>query len=104
MIVGPVSGAHLNPAVSLADWLLGRRHRTGLTLIQLVGYVAAQGTGAIAGAVLANVMFDLPAVQRSTQDRAFVGAQLVGALAGAAIFLALYPGVGRAADRVVVTR
>ena len=28
---GPVSGAHFNPAVSLADWWSGRRHRTGLS-------------------------------------------------------------------------
>jgi arsenate reductase len=69
LIVGPVSGAHLNPAVSIADWLLGRRHRTGLTAPRLVGYVAAQITGAIAGSMLANLMFDRPAVQWSTQDR-----------------------------------
>jgi glycerol uptake facilitator-like aquaporin len=57
VMVGPVSGAHLNPAVSLADWFLGRRARTGLTLVELGGYVLAQCVGGILGALLANAMF-----------------------------------------------
>jgi arsenate reductase len=69
LIVGPVSGAHLNPAVSLADWLLGRRHRTGLSRTQLLGYVTAQVIGGIAGSMLANLMFDLPLVQWSARAR-----------------------------------
>jgi glycerol uptake facilitator-like aquaporin len=66
---GPVSGAHFNPVVSAADWLLGRRTRTGLTGTDLAGYVAAQTAGAIAGSVLANLMFDLAPVTLSTKDR-----------------------------------
>jgi len=37
LIFGPVSGAHLNPAVSIADWYVGRRDRTGLTGRLLLG-------------------------------------------------------------------
>jgi arsenate reductase len=66
---GPISGAHFNPVVSAADWFLGRRTRTGLTITDLAGYVAAQVTGAIGGAILANLMFDLPAVAWSQKDR-----------------------------------
>ena len=66
---GPVSGAHFNPAVSAADWFLGRRHRTGLTLREVAGYTAAHITGAIGGAILANVMFGLDAVAFSEKDR-----------------------------------
>ena len=66
---GPVSGAHFNPVVSAADWFLGRRTRTGLTATDLAGYVAAQTAGAIAGSVLANLMFDLAPVTFSTKDR-----------------------------------
>src|SRR4051794_8822705 len=69
LIFGPVSGAHFNPVVSAADWFLGRRGRTGLTATELGGYVAAQTTGAVAGCVLANLMFALPAVAWSTRDR-----------------------------------
>ena len=64
-----MSGAHLNPVVSAADWYLGRRTRTGLTGTQLGGYAAAQTLGAIAGSILANLMFDLPAVEFSGKER-----------------------------------
>lgn len=66
---GPVSGAHFNPVVSLADWWLGRRARTGLTAADLAGYAGAQIAGAIAGAVLADLMFGLPAVVWSHTHR-----------------------------------
>src|SRR3546814_11300630 len=58
-----------NPVVSAADWFLGRRTRTGLTGTDLAGYVAAQIAGAIAGSVLANLMFDLAPVAFSGKDR-----------------------------------
>jgi glycerol uptake facilitator-like aquaporin len=66
---GPVSGAHFNPVVSAADWFLGRRTRTGLSGADLAGYIAAQTTGAIAGSTLANLMFDLTAVDFSAKHR-----------------------------------
>ncbi|MBQ1051160.1 aquaporin family protein [Micromonospora sp. C51] len=69
LMFGPVSGAHFNPVVSAADWLLGRRSGTGLSPRELAGYAAAQVTGAIAGSVLANLMFDLGAVSFSGRDR-----------------------------------
>ena len=66
---GPVSGAHFNPVVSAADWFLGRRTGTGLSAAQLGGYAVAQTAGAIAGSILANLMFDLAAVDLSGKDR-----------------------------------
>ena len=58
LIFGPVSGAHFNPVVSLADWWLGRRG-TGLPARDLAGYIGAQVLGAISGAILANAMFGM---------------------------------------------
>jgi len=69
LVVGPVSGAHLNPVVSLGEWWLGRRDGTGLTTRDVAAYVPAQVAGAIAGSVLANLMFDLPAVDWASTDR-----------------------------------
>ena len=69
LLVGPVSGAHLNPVISLADWWLGRRRGTGLPLTEVGAYAAAQVAGGIFGAILANLMFDLSAVRWSTHDR-----------------------------------
>ncbi len=68
LMFGPVSGGHFNPVVSAADWLLGRRARTGLPGKDFAAYLAVQTAGAVGGAVLANVMFDLPTTL-STRDR-----------------------------------
>jgi glycerol uptake facilitator-like aquaporin len=58
LLMGPVSGAHFNPMVSAADWWFGRRAGTGLSASDLGAYAAVQVLGGIAGAVLANLMFD----------------------------------------------
>jgi glycerol uptake facilitator-like aquaporin len=63
-VLGPISGAHFNPAVSLVFAL-----RRQLTLGDLLAYVAAQIAGAIAGTVLAHLMFDLAPLAASTHAR-----------------------------------
>lgn len=68
-VFGPISGAHFNPVVSLADWWLGRTRRTGLTLTEVGVYTLAQTAGAVTGAVIANLMFALPALTLSHTDR-----------------------------------
>ena len=67
--LAPVSGAHFNPVISAADWALGRRLRTGLPGWEALAYAAAQTGGAVGGAVLANVMFALPAVSVAHTSR-----------------------------------
>jgi len=84
---GPVSGAHFNPVVSIADWLLGRRAGTGLSPTDVAAYSAAQISGAIGGAVLANVMFET-GTHLSTHDRAS-GGHLVGEVVATAGLVAL---------------
>ena len=69
VVLAPVSGAHLNPVVSAADWLLGRRRGTGLPGHETAAYAVAQTSGAVGGAVLANLMFALPAVSVSRTAR-----------------------------------
>jgi glycerol uptake facilitator-like aquaporin len=68
-VLGPISGAHLNPAVTLVAWWARRHDRPGLPLLEPAAYVAAQVGGGAAGAVLANAMFGLPLVQLSTHAR-----------------------------------
>jgi glycerol uptake facilitator-like aquaporin len=70
LVFGPVSGAHFNPAISAADWFLGRRTRGGLPPADVLAYTLAQVVGGILGALLANLMYGLPAVQVSTHQRA----------------------------------
>jgi glycerol uptake facilitator-like aquaporin len=87
---GPVSGAHFNPAVSLADWWLGRRYRTGLHAQALAVYVVVQSAGAVAGAMLANVMFGLPAVQVAATSRAAPHLWLGEVVATAGLILVVF--------------
>ncbi|MEV6562088.1 MIP/aquaporin family protein [Nocardia sp. NPDC051756] len=97
LVFGPVSGAHFNPVVSVADWWAGRRHGTGLSLPEVGAYTLAQVLGGIGGAVLANVMFDLPAGQISTHDRITTG-HLIGefvATAGLIVVIAALARHGR---------
>lgn len=68
LAVGPVSGAHLNPVVTLADRAFG-----GVTNAVAGAYVVAQLLGGAAGAILANLMFSLPAVEVSTKPRVGAG-------------------------------
>lgn len=63
--LGPISGAHFNPAVTLADALQG-----GLDWSDVPAYIAAQLFGALAGAACANVMFGLPMFFASHHARA----------------------------------
>jgi arsenate reductase len=64
LMFGAVSGAHFNPVVTLLDRMLGTTttRDTGL-------YIVAQVVGGCLGAMLVNVMFELPAVNVSTTDR-----------------------------------
>ena len=45
LMFGPVSGAHFNPVVTAADWLLGRRSRTGISAADAAAYAVAQVIG-----------------------------------------------------------
>jgi glycerol uptake facilitator-like aquaporin len=64
LIFGPISGAHLNPAVTLCMVALKAQSRS-----TAAGYVVAQVAGGILGAILANAMFELPLVTWSATAR-----------------------------------
>src|SRR4051812_22405234 len=73
---GPVSGAHFNPVVTLADRLFG-----GVGKGQVAAYLPAQLAGGVVGAVAANLMFGLDAISISTHHRSSGGLWLSEALA-----------------------
>lgn len=61
---GPISGAHLNPVVSLADAIEG-----GIAWSDAFAYVIAQVLGGFCGVMIANVMFSLPRISLSRHAR-----------------------------------
>ncbi|QUL39498.1 MIP/aquaporin family protein [Erythrobacter sp. JK5] len=67
-MLGPISGAHFNPAVTFAFWL---RREIGAATVG--PYVCAQLVGGALGAFAAHLMFDLPILQFSTKARAGIG-------------------------------
>lgn len=64
LALGPVSGAHFNPAVTLVMAL-----RRELPAMEAAAYVVIQCAGAVAGAALAHAMFAMPLIQTATHDR-----------------------------------
>jgi len=68
VLLGPISGAHFNPVVTLMFWKLGY-----LDLKKMLGYWACQFTGAISGIWLTHIMFSLPLIQESTKVRTGLG-------------------------------
>ncbi|HEU4486815.1 MAG TPA: MIP/aquaporin family protein [Povalibacter sp.] len=68
VVLAPISGAHLNPAVSIVACLRRRIDPSVAT-----AYVVAQVLGCLLGALLAHAMFDLPALQISTHTRTGLG-------------------------------
>jgi glycerol uptake facilitator-like aquaporin len=86
--LGPISGAHFNPAVTLVVLLRGEIRPTHALL-----YLILQIAGCLAGALLAHAMFDLPLLQAATTDRSGAGRILSEAAATFALVLAILGGV-----------
>jgi len=83
--VGPVSGAHLNPLVSL-----GARFFGGFPGRDLGVYAAAQVAGGIVGVILANLMFSLPALEVSAKVRTGSGVWLGEVVATLGLLLVVF--------------
>ena len=82
---GPISGAHFNPAVTLADVVL-----KGRPVSEGIAYVGAQVVGGIAGTVLANLMFSLEPVVWSTKERGGSGQWLGEVIATLGLLMVIF--------------
>lgn len=89
---GSVSGAHFNPAVTAVDAAFG-----GLRPWMAAGYVGAQLAGAVVGVVVANLLFDLPAVAVATTERAGWALAASEGIATAGLLVVIF-GVARSGD------
>jgi glycerol uptake facilitator-like aquaporin len=81
-LLGPISGAHFNPAVSIIETLRGR-----LTVPEAASYVVVQIIGCCLGALLAHAMFELPLIQASIHLRTGPAQWLSEAVATAGLIL-----------------
>jgi glycerol uptake facilitator-like aquaporin len=91
-LMGPVSGAHFNPAVSLVQAL-----RKAMPWRDASGYIAAQVLGCCLGAMLAHAMFELPLLQSSVHVRTGAAQWLAEAIATFGLLLVVL-GYRRAQD------
>ncbi len=96
-MLGPISGAHFNPVISIVEAFRGK-----LAPWHSVSYLAVQVGGCCAGAILANAMFELPLIQTSTHVRTGGAQWLAEAVATAGLVLVVLgsPTVREAAWRV----
>ncbi|HEY8595979.1 MAG TPA: MIP/aquaporin family protein [Devosiaceae bacterium] len=97
-MLGPVSGAHLNPAVSLVFAL-----RRVLTPENFLLYVVAQIAGGVAGTFLAHMMFAEPILQASLHERAGAGQWLSEAVATFGLVLVVLGMAGRRLEAVAAS-
>lgn len=95
-LFAPISGAHFNPAVSLVMAFTQRQKLT-----DTVVYVISQISGAIAGAITANIMFNLAAVQFSQNARLSPGAFLGEVIATAGLITVIYVLIERNQEKLI---
>jgi len=95
VLLGPISGAHFNPVVTLMFWKLGH-----LDLKKMLGYWACQFTGAIAGIWLMHLMFSLPIIQESTKVRTGLGIWVSELISTLILLSVIYIGDKEAKDKV----
>lgn len=93
---GTVSGAHFNPAVTLAEAATGKIGGRAVP-----AYIGAQVAGGCVGTVVANLMFELPAVELSTHDR-ITGATFLSEVVATFGLLTVIFGVVRSGRRTAV--
>jgi glycerol uptake facilitator-like aquaporin len=95
VVLGPVSGAHFNPAVTLA-----MRMRGALSTRDAIGYIAVQAAAAAAGVLLAHAMFELPLLQPGTRVRSGAAQWLSEGVATFGLLLTILLGVRHRAASV----
>jgi glycerol uptake facilitator-like aquaporin len=96
LIIAPISGAHFNPAVSLVQVL-----RREMNAVEFLSFISAQIAGAISGAIIANVMFDLQAIQISTNERVSTGTFIGEVIATAGLITVIFVLVARSQDKLI---
>jgi arsenate reductase len=96
LMMAPISGAHFNPAVSLVQVL-----RREMNAVEFLSFISAQIAGAVTGAIIANVMFDLQAIQISTNERVTTGTLIGEVIASAGLICVIFILIARAQEKLI---
>jgi arsenate reductase len=96
LILGPISGAHFNPVVSFISVL-----RKSQKAPEALAYSVSQILGAVAGAIAANFMFDLPSIQLSQNLRVSPGTLLGEVIATAGLIIVIFVLVDRKRNELI---
>jgi glycerol uptake facilitator-like aquaporin len=96
LIIAPISGAHFNPAVSLVQVI-----RREMNALEFAAFVSAQIIGAVTGAIVANVMFDLQAIQISTNERVSAGTLIGELIATAGLITVIFVLAARSQEKLI---
>jgi len=96
-LLTPLSGAHLNPIVSLMFWRAG-----ALDTQHLLSYIIAQMVGAVLGVWLTHVMFSLPIIQASTNVRHGVGIWVSEFVSALVLLSVIWLGVKYASEKIAM--
>ena len=93
--LGPTSGAHFNPTVTLAFWTRGE-----IGIRAALSYVAVQIAGGIIGVWIAHLMFELPVIQFSLTARSGPAQWLSEAIATFGLVFVIFAGIRHRPDTV----
>lgn len=96
LILGPISGAHFNPAVTLVSLA-----NKSMQAMDAFAYLAVQVAGAITGAIVANAMFDLAVIQISKTERVTAGKLLGEVIATSGLIIVIGVLVDRAQTSLI---
>jgi glycerol uptake facilitator-like aquaporin len=94
-LLGPISGAHFNPLVSVMFWRMGE-----LNVRSLFAYLCAQFSGAIAGVWTTHLMFGMPILQQSDNARNGAGIWVSEIISSLVLLGVIYLGVKVAKDKI----
>ena len=95
-LLGPISGAHFNPLVSLVSFI--RREKS---VSELLFYAVAQCAGGISGAMLANLMFSHPAIYMSQNSRSGVNLWLGEVVATAGLIFVIFQAINFGKSKII---
>jgi len=94
-LLGPISGAHFNPVVTILQWQLGHFEKH-----KVIAYLACQFCGAYVGILITHLMFELPLIQHSIKVRTGLGMWVSEFIATLILLTTIYIGEKQSKEKL----